>query len=85
MITHHGGSLIKGAVVMSAPGTRCCRHGRTRAQILKAEATGPSVPAIMGKADEANHQRLRELAGLVSVILSSSLWPVGDMTYEGSR
>jgi hypothetical protein len=26
--------------------------------MLKAEATGPRVPAIMGKADDANHQRL---------------------------
>lgn len=26
--------------------------------MLKAEATGPRVPAIMGKADEANHHRL---------------------------
>jgi hypothetical protein len=35
-----------------------CRQGLTSAQILKAEATGPNVPAIMGKADERNHSRL---------------------------
>lgn len=29
--------------------------------MLKAEATGPRVPAIIGKADEANHQRLKVL------------------------
>ena len=46
----------------SAPGARRCRHGLTRAQILKAEATGPSVPAINGNADEANHQRLEEVS-----------------------
>lgn len=27
--------------------------------MLKAEATGPSEPAIMGKADEGNHQSLQ--------------------------
>ena len=42
----------------SVLGSHCCLHERTRAQMLKAEATGPRVPAIMGKADEANHQRL---------------------------
>jgi hypothetical protein len=26
--------------------------------MLNADATGPSVPAIMGKADDANHHRL---------------------------
>lgn len=29
--------------------------------MLKAEATGPRVPAIMGNAEEANHQRLQML------------------------
>lgn len=58
--TDHGGSVTKIASVISPPGTSLCLHGRTRAQILKAEAVGPSVPAIMGNADEANHQRLWE-------------------------
>lgn len=40
------------------PAGTTCLHGRTRAQMLKALATGPRVPAIMGKAEEANHQRL---------------------------
>lgn len=56
---HQGGSVTKVASATPVPGGRCWRHWRTRAHMLKAEATGPSVPAIMGKADEANHQRLR--------------------------
>ena len=45
-------------VALSGPGGRIWRQGRTRAQMLKAEATGPRVPAIRGKAEAANHQRL---------------------------
>lgn len=36
-------------------------HFTARAQILKAEAMGPNVPASKGKTVEANHQRLRKL------------------------
>ncbi|KAL1836919.1 hypothetical protein VTK73DRAFT_4880 [Phialemonium thermophilum] len=43
---------------MSDPGGYSWRHGRTREQMLKADATGPSVPLIMGKADEANQIQL---------------------------
>jgi hypothetical protein len=46
-----------GSAVMVVPFIFCL-HGRTRAQILNAEATGPRVPANMGNAEEANHQRL---------------------------
>lgn len=56
--THQGGSGTKMALATSVPGGKCWRHCRTRAHMLKAEATGPRVPAIMGKADEVNHQRL---------------------------
>lgn len=38
--------------------TSLCLHGLTKAQILNAEATGPSVPATMGKTEERNHHRL---------------------------
>lgn len=38
--------------------TSFCLHGATKAQILNAEATGPSVPATMGKTEERNHHRL---------------------------
>ena len=55
---YHDGSSAKLESVMVAPGGICCRQGRTRAQMLKALATGPRVPAIMGNADDANHQRL---------------------------
>lgn len=54
----HGGSSMKTALVTSELGRMCCRQFFTKAHILKAEATGPSVPAIMGNAAEANHQRL---------------------------
>ena len=50
---------MKVAVEMVWPGLIFCSQGRERAQILKAEATGPRVPAIMGNAEEANHHRLR--------------------------
>jgi len=36
---------------MVEPGGMCCLHGRTRAQMLKAEATGPMVPAAMGTSE----------------------------------
>lgn len=39
---------------MSDPGGNSCLHGLTRAQTLKALATGPSVAVIMGKAELAN-------------------------------
>lgn len=55
---YHGGSLTKWVSVISVPGGMRCLHGRTSAQMLKALATGPRVPAIMGNADDANHQRL---------------------------
>ena len=55
---HHGGSLTKLPSDFVVPGGTSCLHGRTRAQMLKAFATGPRVPAIMGKAEDANHQRL---------------------------
>ena len=35
-----------------------CLHGLTRAHMLNADATGPSVPAIIGNAEDANHHRL---------------------------
>lgn len=56
--THQAGSGRKVALSMSVFGGHHCLHWRTKAQMLKAEATGPRVPAIMGNADEANHQRL---------------------------
>lgn len=55
---HHDGSLAKLPSDLVVPAGTTCLHGRTRAQMLKAFATGPRVPAIMGKAEEANHQRL---------------------------
>jgi hypothetical protein len=39
----------------------CTRHVSTRAQMLKAFAIGPNVPAIKGHAVDANHQRLARL------------------------
>jgi hypothetical protein len=58
--SHQAGSDMNAASWTFPPGTNRCRHGRTKAHILKAEAVGPRVPAIMGKADEANHHRLQE-------------------------
>ncbi len=62
---------MKTAWPMVSPGGMCCLHGRTRAHILKADATGPSVPAIMGNAAAANHHRLDEVAMLVSGLSQS--------------
>lgn len=67
-VYYHGGLSTKtrgwAAVMFSG---RCCLHGHTRAHILKAEATGPRVPAIIGNAEEANHQRLQMSERLVTV------------------
>lgn len=52
------GSVTNTALSRSDPGGNFCLHGRTNAQILKALATGPSVPAISGNAELANHHRL---------------------------
>lgn len=54
----HGGSGRNGASATLAPPRSRCLHGRTRAQMLKADATGPRVPAIIGNAEDANHHRL---------------------------
>lgn len=56
--TNQGGSSMKGAEVIGVSGGRYWRQGRTREQILKADAAGPRLPTIIGNADEANHQRL---------------------------
>ena len=48
------------------PGVICCRHCDPKAQILNAEATGPRVAAIMGKAEEANHHRLLRIMSVTS-------------------
>ena len=56
--SHHFGSGMNSRKAMSSPGAYFCLHGRTSAHILKAEATGPKVPAIMGNAELANHHRL---------------------------
>lgn len=61
---------------MSDPGGKRSLQGLTRAQILNALATGPRVPAIMGKAELANHQRLGSR-------WASSFWmgsPPGDLS-----
>ncbi len=48
--------------MMTDPGGIYCRQGRTRAQMLKAEATGPNVPATIGRAVAANQYRLRDIS-----------------------
>ncbi len=61
------------------PGLMICRHGRHRAHMLKADAMGPKVPAIMGNADEANHQRLFERISVGSVTNGFAVSYVGAM------
>ena len=53
--TYHLGSETDTSPVGSSATLQCT----ARAQILKAEAIGPNVPATKGKAVLANHHRLR--------------------------
>ena len=70
-LAYHVGSLIHSAssILSLSPSGSDCRHGRTRAHILKADATGPRVPAIMGNAEEANHHRLGRRQGQLGNII----------------
>lgn len=46
---------------MSISGLVCCLHGSDIEHILKADATGPKVPAIIGNPVDRNHQYLGRL------------------------
>lgn len=56
--SYQGGSSTYVPEASMVPGGTSTRQGMVKAQILKAEARGPNVPATRGKAVDANHHRL---------------------------
>ena len=62
---HHAGSSIDIPASAVIRGGDNSRQGAARAHMLNAEAIGPKVPAIKGKAVDATHQRLRKNISLV--------------------
>jgi hypothetical protein len=56
--TYHAGSETYTAPSTAVLGGFCCTQGRPKEQMLNANATGPRAPAIVGKTEEINHQRL---------------------------
>lgn len=69
---YHVGSSTKTPSSSVWPGGMIILQCTTRAQILKAEAIGPKVPATKGNAVEANHHRLGARKACSSSSTSSS-------------
>ena len=62
--TYQLGSFTEGPFASLLPGGIVTRQYTAKAHILKADAMGPNVPAIRGKAVDANHHRLYSMVSL---------------------
>jgi hypothetical protein len=72
VIAYHAGSSIYIPASAVSIGGDNSRQGDAKAHILNAEAIGPNVPAIKGKAVDTSHQRLRKIISLM--VQCVTLW-----------